>query len=110
MTLLLAATLLPMARLWVWKGVRVLLTGGATWTAASGGFAEAPSRSQLAAAVAAVLFAIGVVITEPVAKGQLASPKKVTGQVGPTWLRTVVQALAGGQVAFKKPLKVRCGM
>jgi len=44
---------------------RALLAGGATWTAASAGFAESPSRSQLIMAGFAALLTAGAVIFEP---------------------------------------------
>ncbi|MGC4877339.1 hypothetical protein ACLQ26_13915 [Micromonospora sp. DT43] len=93
--------------------VSAFATGGATWTAASAGFVEPPSLSQLIMLGLAAVLTGTVVAFGPEAFVQSSDSKKkpryckLHTQSGPfAWL----QVVSGLSPALKKTSKVRLGM
>ncbi|MEV6812313.1 hypothetical protein [Micromonospora sp. NPDC051296] len=82
------------------------VTAGATWTAASAGFAEAPSRFQLVMSIIAAALTGGMVAFGPNALVSLADLKKFL-----TCKDTFVfQPCAWAPGASQKTMKLRLGL
>ncbi len=89
------------------RAVSAFATAGATWTAASAGFAEAPSPFQLIMLGAAAALTAGVVAFSPGASAPPAELKKPRYCKVSIWPQPF--ACESG-AALKKPVKLRLGL